>query len=97
MAIIRTRLILPVGNWTTRLRMSRNGAASSSRSASAAERDNLVRFMEIERFHSLHDDLALRFRVGNGEKADVSLRWNRAPDQVHVAHLFQKRIADDEG
>src|ERR1017187_4820675 len=65
--------------------------------ASAAERDNLVRFMEIERFHSLHDDLELGFRVGNGENADVSLRWNRAPDQVHVAHLFQKRIADDEG
>src|ERR1039458_1629114 len=65
--------------------------------ASAAVRDNRVRFMQIDRFPSLHDDLELRFRVGNGEKADVSLRWNRAPDQVHVAPLFQKRIADDEG
>src|ERR1017187_6806766 len=43
-AIIRTRLILPVGNWTTRLRMSRNGAASSSRSASG---DSYLSFMSF--------------------------------------------------
>ena len=42
MAIKRARLVFSVGYWTTRLRRSRNGAASSSRSASG---DSYLSFM----------------------------------------------------
>ena len=58
---------------------------------SAAERDDLVRFVEIERLDSLHDDLDLGFRVGNDRDMDEGLRRNVAPDNVHVAHLLQQR------
>ena len=39
----------------------------------ATQRDDLVRLVEIERLHSLHDDLDLGLRIGNDRDMDVSL------------------------
>ena len=94
--------------------MSRNGAASSSRSASrrfvlqlhdlrrvdhrtAAQRDDLVRLVEVQRLHSLRDDLDVGLGVGNDRHAHLRLRRKRAPDDVDVADLLQRWIGDDEG
>ena len=40
----------------------------------AAQRDDLVRLVEIERLHSLHDHLDLGLRIGNDRDMNVSLR-----------------------
>ena len=105
MAIKRAWLTFSVGYWTTRLRISRNGAASSSRSAcgrlvlqlhdlrrvdyrAAAQRDDLVRLVEIERLHPLHHDLDFGLGIGNDRDMHQGFRRNVAPDNIHVADLL---------
>ena len=63
----------------------------------ATQRNDLVRFVEIERLHSLRDDLDLGLRIGNDRDMDVSSRRNVAPDNVYMADLLQSWIGDDDG
>ena len=63
----------------------------------AAQRDDLVRLVEIERLHSLHDHLDLGLRIGNDRDVDAGSLRNVAPDNIDVAHLLQSRIRNDDG
>ena len=63
----------------------------------AAQRDDLVRFVEIERLQFLHDDLNFRLGLGDNRDMDRGFRRKVAPDDVQVADLLQDRIGNDNG
>src|SRR5579862_267064 len=62
-----------------------------------SQRDDLVRFVEIERLHPLHDYLELGLGIRNNRDVNVSFRWNVAPDDIHVAELLQSRVGNNDG
>src|SRR5208283_1005105 len=63
----------------------------------AAQRDDLVRFVEIKRLHSVHHHLDLRLGIGNDRYVDVGSLRKVAANNIHVAEMLQRRIGDDDG